>query len=100
MILVPGTAMLRAFIFDFDGLVLDTETPLIDAYAEVHAAHGVAFDRSLFLRAVGHADYAFDPWHGFSQHADRVALEVQRRAAKDGLMLRQPILPGVVALIE
>ena len=31
--------MIRAFVFDFDGLILDTETPLIDAYAEVHAAH-------------------------------------------------------------
>ncbi len=92
--------MLRAFVFDFDGLIIDTETPLIDAYAEVHAAHGVAFDRAVFLRSVGHADYAFDPWHGFSPHADRVALEVQRRSAKDALMLRQPILPGVRALLD
>lgn len=92
--------MIRALVFDFDGLIVDTETPLIDAYAEVHAAHGVAFDRSLFIRSVGHADYAFDPWHGFSPHADRAALELDRRARKDALLLRQPILPGVVALLE
>ncbi len=92
--------MLRAFVFDFDGLILDTETPLIDAYAAVHAAHRVPFDRSVFLRSVGHADYAFDPWHGFSPHADRAALEVERSAAKDDLMLRQPVLPGVVALFD
>lgn len=92
--------MIRALIFDFDGLILDTETPLIDAYAEVHAAHGVAFDRAAFLRSVGHADYSFDPWHGFSPHSDRVALETERRARKDGLMLQQPILPGVTSLLE
>jgi HAD superfamily hydrolase (TIGR01509 family) len=92
--------MIRALVFDFDGLILDTETPLIDAYAEVHAAHGVPFDRSVFLRSVGHADYAFDPWHGFSPHADRAALELQRRAAKDAIMLQQPILPGVTDLLE
>ena len=92
--------MIRALVFDFDGLILDTETPLIDAYAEIHATHGVPFDRVLFLRSVGHADYAFDPWHGFSPHADRAALEVERRACKDALLLRQPILPGVVALLE
>ena len=92
--------MIRAIVLDFDGLILDTETPLIDAYAEVHAAHGVPFDRALFLRSVGHADYAFDPWHGFSQHADRAALEVDRRARKDDLLLRQPVLPGVVALLD
>jgi HAD superfamily hydrolase (TIGR01509 family) len=92
--------MIRALIFDFDGLIVDTETPLIDAYAEVHAAHGVAFDRGAFIRSVGHADYAFDPWHGFSPHADRAALEFQRRARKDDAMLRQPILPGIVALLD
>jgi HAD superfamily hydrolase (TIGR01509 family) len=92
--------MLRAFLFDFDGLILDTETPLIDAYAAVHAAHGVSFDRTRFLHGVGHADYSFDPWHGFSPHADRVALEVERRAAKEQIMLRLPILPGVVALLD
>lgn len=92
--------MLRAFLFDFDGLILDTETPLIDAYAVVHSAHGVPFNRALFLQAVGHADYSFDPWHGFSPHADRVALEVERRAAKLEIILRLPILPGVVALLD
>src|ERR1043165_9304671 len=92
--------MIRALIFDFDGLILDTETPLIDAYEEVHAEHRVPFDRSAFIRSVGHADYAFDPWHGFSPHADRAALELTRRARKDAAMLKQPILPGIVALLE
>jgi HAD superfamily hydrolase (TIGR01509 family) len=92
--------MLRAFLFDFDGLILDTETPLIDAYADVHAAHGVPFDRVAFLHSVGHADYAFDPWRGFSPHADRAALEIERRACKEKLMLRLQILPGVIALLD
>src|SRR6185295_8960214 len=92
--------MIRALIFDFDGLILDTETPLIDAYAEVHAAHGVPFDRTAFIRSVGHADYTFDPWHGFSPHADRAALEIDRRARKNALLLRQLILPGVIALFD
>jgi HAD superfamily hydrolase (TIGR01509 family) len=92
--------MIRALVFDFDGLILDTETPLIDAYAEVHLRHGVTFDRGLFLRSVGHADYAFDPWHGFSQHSDRAALELERRAAKEEIMLRQPVLPGIREMLE
>jgi HAD superfamily hydrolase (TIGR01509 family) len=92
--------MIRALVFDFDGLIVDTETPLIDAYGVVHTAHRVPFDRALFLRSVGHADYAFDPWHGFSPHADRAALELQRRAAKNDFMMRQPVLPGVTDLLD
>src|ERR1700689_2665781 len=92
--------MIRALIFDFDGLILDTETSLIDAYGDVHGAHGVAFDKPLFTRSVGHADYAFDPWRAFGPAADRVRLEAERTAFNLARNRLQPILPGVVALID
>ena len=92
--------MLRALVFDFDGLILDTETPLIDGYAEIHRRHGVAFDRALFIRSVGVATYSFDPWHGFAPHADRAALEEECTVVKRAALLRQPVLPGVVALLD
>jgi HAD superfamily hydrolase (TIGR01509 family) len=92
--------MIRALIFDFDGLILDTETALIEAYGDVHSAHGLAFDRPLFTRSVGHADYAFDPWRAFGPAADRVSLEAERQAFNRTRNHAQPVLPGVVALID
>jgi HAD superfamily hydrolase (TIGR01509 family) len=92
--------MIRALVFDFDGLILDTESALIGAYADVHAAHGVPFDEAHFLRSVGHADYAFDPWHAFEKRADRVALEVERRAQNRDRDLGLQILPGVIPLMD
>jgi HAD superfamily hydrolase (TIGR01509 family) len=91
--------MIRALVFDFDGLILDTETPLIDAYAAVHARHQVPFDRALFIRSVGVATYSFDPWHGFAPHTDRAALELECHDYKSAHLLRQPVLPGILNLL-
>lgn len=91
---------LNAFVFDFDGLILDTESSLIGAYEDVHAAHGVRFDRELFLRSVGHVDFSFDPWHAFEKRADRAALETERRKRNRELDRGLPVLPGVAALLH
>jgi putative hydrolase of the HAD superfamily len=92
--------MLRALVFDFDGLILDTESVWIDGYADVHAEHGRPFDRALFLRCVGHVDIAFDPWRAFDRQHDRGALERSLVRHKQRRLAAQSILPGVVALMD
>lgn len=92
--------MIRALVFDFDGLILDTESAVIAAYGAIHAEHGIPFDEALFLRCVGHADYAFDPWRGFGPAANRPALEAARRRRNHQIDRELPILPGVVALLD
>jgi HAD superfamily hydrolase (TIGR01509 family) len=92
--------MIRSLVFDFDGLILDTESALIRAYADVHASHGVPFDEAVFLRSVGHADYSFDPWHAFEKRADRAALETERQQRNHEQNLRLTVLPGIVALLD
>ena len=91
--------MIRALIFDFDGLILDTETPLIDAYGDVHSAHGRPFDRAEFFGAVGHVDYTFNPWRAFGPDANEATLEGERHVHNRRRTLAQPLLPGVVALL-
>lgn len=92
--------MIRALVLDFDGLMMDTESVLIQAYADVHARHGVPFDRGRLLQSVGEADYAFDPWHGFDRWADRAALETERRKRNKELDRDLSLLPGVLDLLD
>ena len=92
--------MIRALVLDFDGLMLDTETPLVDAYGDVHAAHGRPFDRAAFIGAVGHADFTFNPWRAFGPDADTAALEAQRQQYNRARTFAQPVLPGIPALLD
>jgi HAD superfamily hydrolase (TIGR01509 family) len=92
--------MIRALVFDFDGLIVDTETPLIDAYGDVHAAHGKSFDRTEFLQMVGHVDFTFNPWKAFGPHVDEAKLEAERHLHNRRRTLAQPVLPGVAELLH
>ena len=92
--------VIRALIFDFDGLVIDTETPLIDAWAAMHKRAGHAYSRAGALGLVGHVDVDFDPWTAFGSAADRAALDAEHRRLTRELTARQPILPGVLGYLE
>jgi HAD superfamily hydrolase (TIGR01509 family) len=91
--------MIRALIFDFDGLIVDTETPIVDAWVQVHERAGMAYSRDHALSIVGHADMEYDPWIAFGPAADRIALEEEHGRLRRELLSAQPILPGVLDLI-
>ncbi|HEV8073810.1 MAG TPA: HAD-IA family hydrolase [Opitutaceae bacterium] len=92
--------MIRALIFDFDGLILDTETPMIAAYGEIHRKRNLPFDRARFMRSVGTVDADFDPWKAFGPTAPRADLDTERLRLNQELLEQQKVLPGVVDLID
>jgi len=92
--------MIRALVFDFDGLIIDTETPLIDAWAELHRRAGHAYSRNDAHRLVGHVGVAFDPWSAFGSGADRTALGAAHKQLTRELVARQPVLPGVLDCLQ
>jgi HAD superfamily hydrolase (TIGR01509 family) len=50
---LSSTMPLRALIFDFDGLILDTETPDLVAWQEIFAEHGLELDHAFWCQFVG-----------------------------------------------
>jgi beta-phosphoglucomutase-like phosphatase (HAD superfamily) len=50
----------RLLIFDFDGLILDTEAPVYDAWQEIYGEHGHALAFEKWAQCIGTAD-VFDP---------------------------------------
>ena len=53
--------MIQALIFDFDGLIMDTETPEVDGWKEIFAEYGQEFPLQTWIReAVGSTASNFD----------------------------------------
>jgi HAD superfamily hydrolase (TIGR01509 family) len=90
----------RALIFDFDGLILDTESTEYQAIREVFAAHGCDLSFSLWADVIGRPRGYFD-FHAYLEQLssaviDRELIRSRRRARVRELNLLQPVQPGVV----
>ena len=54
--------MIKALIFDFDGLIMDTESPEVEAWQAIYAEYGQQFPLQQWVRdVVGSAVTNFDP---------------------------------------
>lgn len=97
--------MIQALIFDFDGLILDTETPEYAAWSEVYAAHGCELPRDLWTNAIGRGkdQSAFDPYGALETllgcPVDQDVIRVQRRARYLSLIEDEPVRPGVLSYL-
>lgn len=91
--------MIKALIFDFDGVIIDSESPELLAWQEVFAAHGRQLDLDVWADLVGRPRNHFDLYSYFQERidpsADLAALRKDRRARVIALTERQPVLPGV-----
>ncbi len=52
---------IRGLIFDFDGLIVDTETPIYTAWSECYQAHGQSLTLEHYVGCVGSDHSAHDP---------------------------------------
>lgn len=91
--------MIKALIFDFDGIIIDSESPELLAWQEVFAAHGRELDLDVWADLVGRPRNHFDLYSYFQEQidpdADIGALRKDRRARVIALTEQQPVLPGV-----
>ena len=92
-----------AVILDFDGLIVDTETPIFEAWKGAYERRGQNLGLDLWQHSLG-------THGGFDAHAHLEALvgealpreELRRevRAVADRLSEPQPLLPGVEVLLR
>ena len=91
--------MIEAIVFDFDGLILDTETPEFDAWQEIFQSFGARLERETWELQIGRGHEAFDIYKHLAdlsgKYIDREVVRPRMRRRYLELIERNPILPGV-----
>ena len=97
--------MIKALIFDFDGLILDTETPEVDVWTEIYAEHGFDFPFNDWVQTVGgYGVSTFDAADHLSRlsqgRLDPASMRARHRLGSDALTHASPVMPGVLDYIH
>lgn len=96
--------MIKALIFDFDGLIIDTESAIYQSYQEIYAAHGCTLSLERWAQGIGTTDSDYDPYSDLEAllgcALDRQALDQEQRQREAELIKDLPVLPGVVDYLE
>jgi HAD superfamily hydrolase (TIGR01509 family) len=94
--------MIEAIIFDFDGLILDTETPDYLSWQKMYGEFGLELPLAIWHANIGSADL-FNPYlyleAQLGRPIDRQAVHAQRKQWDNEFLAAQTILPGVTSVL-
>jgi HAD superfamily hydrolase (TIGR01509 family) len=92
---------IKALLFDFDGLILDTETTEFRVWQSIYREYGQEMLPETWGQVIG--GYGISNFDGAIHLAELVGdgvkaqeLDARYRSESDALILQQPVLPGVV----
>ena len=96
--MAQSSVSFSALIFDFDGLIIDSETPLFRIWQEIYVQHGATLTLDMWQHALG-TQHGFDPYADLAARSGvtlsrdewvtRIRDEHWRRCEDE------PLLPGV-----
>ena len=97
--------MLKALIFDFDGLILDTETPEVQVWGSIYREHGFKLPLEEWEKTIGGYGISnFNPAEhlaALSQgRLDPEKMNKRYRREADMLININPVMPGILNLIQ
>jgi HAD superfamily hydrolase (TIGR01509 family) len=96
--------MIRGLIFDFDGLILETEGPVYQSWVEFYREFGAELPFEDWSHIIGtsnaeHMDVFVLLEDKIGRKLDRETLAPRRSARELEICLAQPILPGVSQIL-
>ena len=95
--------MIRAAVFDFDGLILDTEEPIYRSWLEVYEAHGEELPFERWVQIVGSTTTGFHPQRHLEERLGRALPQDvldRRMGRRTEMIMANAVLPGVVQRLD
>jgi HAD superfamily hydrolase (TIGR01509 family) len=95
---------LRAVIFDFDGLILDTETPIFQSWQEIYRKYGAELTLQVWGQMLGTSDAALSLYDRLAEQTgcplDAASLEGERAGREAELIAGEMLRPGVRSVLR
>lgn len=96
---------IKALIFDFDGLILDTETPDVHAWENIYAEYGCTFPLESWAQIIGgtgasNFDAAIHLQSLLTAPLDLEGLKTRHTHISHSLVDEQTLMPGVLDYIH
>lgn len=96
--------VIKGFIFDFDGLIIDTEMPGCTAWSELYQQYGFTFTAEDWKKAIGTGPSAYDPARILFDLSNgevdpKFSNKFTLNRARE-LIEMQPILPGLLDFLR
>ena len=96
--------MIELVIFDFDGLILDTETPEFEAWQEIYAEFGVRLSLEAWADCIGQRAGVFDPIAHLEsligRSVPRAELKERHRLRFHRLVHDESLRPGIASYLD
>lgn len=96
--------LLQAVVFDFDGVIIDTEKARYEAMQEIYSSYGQKLPLDIWLKSVGHASYVIHPFDLLmdltGKRLDCEMLKSKHKEIEMEFADALPVLPGVVDRLE
>jgi HAD superfamily hydrolase (TIGR01509 family) len=95
--------MIHALVFDFDGLILETEEPIYLSWRELYQQFGCQLSFEDWGSIIGTANGGFNPKKSLERCAGHAIPEdaLRKRLQRETeLILERPILPGIEAYLK
>lgn len=96
--------MIQALIFDFDGLILETEEPVYLSWKEIYKEYGAELSFDTWSKIIGTAEYDYSPMEELEKIVGKKLpkdeLQQKRFQIEMNLVLQLSPLPGTRDYIE